>query len=357
MGKKCLGCGIKLQNMNASEQGFVLNLDQNYCKRCHALISKNQKYESLSINELEKKVIDIIDQQNKIILIVDVFNLNKLKSKKISDLLKNKQVLILINKIDVLPKSFKLNKIKEWIKSFIDFNYIDILLISAKKNYNIDNIIKLCLENKFKKILFLGFSNSGKSLLYTKFIKALYPNEKIYNVSSKYLNTTQDIISYKFKDFELIDLPGLFDENSMLNNIDEGNYELLLPDKEIKPIILQNIKNEFSIFLDNVGYITNIVSKDIFSGYFLVCNNLTIWKTKQIAEEFKKKHSNDQFFAIKGNISLKKHTLKLEANKILIIDGLGWLIFRNKKTINLDLYLPENVEYIIVNSFFRSNNE
>ena len=38
MNKKCLGCGVTLQNTNPEAPGYTKSLDMDYCMRCFRLI-------------------------------------------------------------------------------------------------------------------------------------------------------------------------------------------------------------------------------------------------------------------------------------------------------------------------------
>ena len=37
MTKKCIGCGLELQNIYKDDKGYTPNLDYVYCKRCFRL--------------------------------------------------------------------------------------------------------------------------------------------------------------------------------------------------------------------------------------------------------------------------------------------------------------------------------
>ena len=144
--KKCIGCGIELQNENILNIGYTPNLDNDLCMRCFKL--KNYGETSKVLKD-DNDYIDILKNISKtkdlVLYIVDILNIKE-NLDDIKEYLKN-DIILVLNKRDVLPKSVKDEKIINYIKERYDF--LDIIVVSSLNNYNIDLLYSKL--NKFKK--------------------------------------------------------------------------------------------------------------------------------------------------------------------------------------------------------------
>ncbi len=116
---KCIGCGVNLQTTDPDKKGYVgeihiiENGEQVYCKRCFDIIHYNRRYVPQIDNKAFEDKMNKIRTNNKydvVLLLVDVLDIYSGLSKEIAKLIGNLKVIILINKIDLMPKSgFKCN--------------------------------------------------------------------------------------------------------------------------------------------------------------------------------------------------------------------------------------------------------
>ena len=98
-----------------------------------------------------------------------------------------------------------------------------------------------------KKIYFVGSTNSGKSTLINKLIKD-YGNNDITITTSMYPSTTLDAINIKLNGLNIYDTPGIVNEGSITNYINNNELKKINIKKEIKPITYQ-IKDKCSILV------------------------------------------------------------------------------------------------------------
>ena len=107
---KCVGCGIKLQNVNEHEVGYTNDLNNKYCARCFKTIHYNM---DIKINNVDNyQVINKINHLSYFtIFITDLLSLNNLVIDNYN-LINNKKVLI-INKCDIIPNNLKLEHLEE----------------------------------------------------------------------------------------------------------------------------------------------------------------------------------------------------------------------------------------------------
>ena len=174
--------------------------------------------------------------------ITSIFNIN------LEYLKKFKNVIIVITKKDILPKSIKDLKIINYIKKH--YGEYDIEVISSVKNYNLDNLMNKIKKYNNNKVYLVGNTNSGKSTLLNKMI-INYSDNNPSITTSIYPSTTLDVINVNIDNITFIDTPGIIDEGSIINYIDNNTLKVITPKKEIKPRTYQ-IKGKGSLIIENM---------------------------------------------------------------------------------------------------------
>ena len=242
---KCVGCGITLQDENNNDVGYTPDIKNELCERCFKL----KNYNVLTNSGVKIDNEELIGKINKlgafVFFLTDFINLdsNVIKCYK---KIKCEKVMVL-TKADIIPKNIKYNKLIENIKNLYEIKE-NIILTSSKKKLNLSNITSLCLENK--KVIFVGFTNAGKSSLINSLIGS---NITVSNSQ----NTTQEIIKLNASGITIYDAPGLMDnvnrENIPKASINPRSYQF--PSKHYLSIngIKLNVKENcnFTIYIGN----------------------------------------------------------------------------------------------------------
>ena len=321
---KCLGCGAVLQDVDSFKEGFVKNLDNNYCERCFRIKNYNDYIFSDKSNEEYLKKISIIDKSNDlVILTLDFLSMFDINNLKISN-----PIILVITKKDLIPRS--VNEIKFLIKIENNLNIKEKLFISSNKNYNLDLLMDMIYKYKVSNNVYVaGLTNSGKSTLINKILKNYSYYESDITISNL-PSTTLDFLKKKVNDgLTLIDTPGLLDEGSIILNSSKEELKKIMPKKEINPIIYQ-IKKDQSIIIED------FLRVDVPSF-----NNVVIYMSNDlnITRVYKENNKLDNLCFSEINIS---------DNEDLVIKGLGFIKF--KKGCKIKLYLKKGVKYFIRNS-------
>lgn len=334
--KKCIGCGSILQSYDKEKEGYV-NLDKietsKYCERCFKIMNYGE------YKKVEEKQVDYlniyknINKTNDLVLfLVDIFNLNDTID-IVNKYIDNKVILVLTKK-DVLPKSVKENKIRNYIKKYnFNNNIIDLCIISSNTNYNVDLLYELI--NKYKtssKVYVVGNTNAGKSTFINKMIKNYSDNED-FVTTSIIPSTTLGINEIKINDdLYLLDTPGFIEDDNISKFVSDKMLKKILPKKEIKPRTYQLSEGD------------SIQSDDLFRLEYVKGdkNSFTIYISNDIIINRINTMTN-----LRGK-ELKKHVIEVDENSDVMVNGLCFIKIVGKAKINL--YTIENVGVYVRNS-------
>ncbi len=306
---KCIGCGVELQNDDPNKDGYGDNLDYVLCERCFIIKNYGQNKVAKKSNVDYMKIIDNIRDNDVIVYVSSLLTLN------LDYIDKFKNVILVLTKRDLLPKSIKDGKIINYIKKRYS-NVQDIIVVSAYKKLNLDQLYNKLNAYKEKDIYFVGITNSGKSTLINEMIKS-YNGYKGDITMSNYPSTTLGVLDVNIGDINVKDTPGIVIENSIINYLDNKNIKKVNSKKEIKPITIQ-INGCGAILIDEllrIEYQTDKTSMTVYLSNNLKVNNISMnnprLKDKYISE------------------------YKIDDNHDLVIEDIGFIKFTNKVDIKV----------------------
>lgn len=247
---KCVGCGSKL-----------IDNSKKYCERCFKIIHYNQNKEVNNVDNYK-----ILDKINKLglftIFVTDLLHLTN-EVVNLYNSINNAKIMV-INKMDIIPKNISIDHLKDNIKKRYNIN--NLLFISAKKNNNINSIINII--NDYKNVIICGDTSSGKSTLTNLIVGSEL-------TTSKYQNTTLDFIKLKYEDNIIYDSPGFVLDNYMNNekiNIVtkqlNDKYDLYIDD-----LIINTIANITIIYNDKVSISSKKSSNKLDKEYKIEKNS------------------------------------------------------------------------------------
>ena len=331
MNKKCLGCGVELQDENMLLDGYTVNLENDLCQRCFRLKNYGEYRATTKTNEEYQQILEAVGKtKDLVVYVTDVLNVEQ-DLYDIRKFLPNK-ILLVLNKRDVIPKSVKDEKLIQYFKDKYDF-FNDIVVVSCEKNMNIDHLLnRIKFFQVTKQVYVVGHTNAGKSSLINKLIKN-YSDSKQELTISPLPSTTLNLINIEINEYlTIIDTPGLIDEGSITNYVDNELLKIITPKKEIKTKTYQLRRGQSIIIGDlvRIDYVDG--EKNSFTLY--ISNDI---KTKRIISS---RHDDLK--------NLAKRTYQLPFNQDIVIKGLGFIKVVNRGVV--DIYLNQRVE-----TFLRDN--
>lgn len=311
---KCIGCGTELQTEDQEKLGYTKNIEKKLCERCFRIENYGEYQKITKSNDEYINILKDINKTNDlVILVVDIFNLTSNLNIIKENI--NNDIILVITKKDLLPKSIHDEKLIEYIKKY-NLNVIDSIVISSYKNYNFDTLFELINKNKkSKNVYVVGFTNAGKSTMINKIIYN-YSSLETKITTSILPSTTLDKINIKINnELTIIDTPGILCEKSFYDILDGKELKKVIPKKEIKPLCYQIKRRQF-ILIDKYA----LLELENINIIIFASNTLNI---KRLYKKVETK--------------LKKHEIKVNNNDI-VISGLGFIKCVGKGSINVYTY-------------------
>ncbi|GEM_PF-2945163 len=237
---KCLGCGISLQNASPDEPGYVNSPEQKYCQRCFKLVhyGDTSKYIQRNYNK-ELKSIYAGYSNALYVLIVDCYEALVLDQENFIEQFRFNDVLFIVNKIDLLPNNVtdeRINEIYTGVFRKIHKLYPNVkdMLLTHHKDSSFESLFYNCLEEfGYKKVVFVGKSNAGKSTI----INRLLGNSNL--TVSIYPGTTVGALEMEHNGYIFIDTPGIDDLDNILVNMPLDKLKKYLEYRTVKPLVYQ----------------------------------------------------------------------------------------------------------------------
>lgn len=287
----CIGCGAQIQTTDPKQPGYTpaaaLKQDTDetelYCQRCFRLRHYNEISDvKLTDDDFLKLLTQIGDADALIVNVVDIFDFSGSLIPGLHRFVGDNPVLLVGNKVDVLPTSVKRSKVKQWLRQQAHqagLRPVDVCLTSAKSGYALDELLAAIDHYRDgKDVYVVGVTNVGKSTLINKIIKQANGTQNLIT-TSRFPGTTLDQIQIPLADGQqLIDTPGIIHREQMAYYLGPKDLKLVTPQKPIKPKTFQ-LNAEQTLFLAGLARF-DYVSGPRRSFTVYLDNNLLVHRTK-----------------------------------------------------------------------------
>lgn len=356
----CIGCGVKIQSEDANALGFApqsaLEKEEIICQRCFRLKHYNEVQDVDLTDDDFLKILNSLGKSDALIVkIVDIFDFNGSWLPGLHRFVGNNKILLVGNKVDLLPKSVKRNKLINWMKQEakeLGLQPEDVFLVSAATGNSISEVTEAIDEyREGKDVYVVGCTNVGKSTFINRILKEVTGEGDVIT-TSHFPGTTLDIIEIPLSDGKaLVDTPGIINHHQMAHYVDKRDLKIITPKKEIKPKVYQLNEGQTLFFggLARFDYISG--GRRSITCHF--ANEINIHRTKlENADELYKNHVGQMLTPprmeqIETFPELVKHEFTIKEGKMdIVFSGLGWITI-NDSGAKVAAYVPRGVHVLI----------
>jgi len=361
----CQGCGVQIQTENKDELGYTpesaLNREEVICQRCFRLKHYNE------VQDVDLKADDYIQMLNKIntkngliVKVVDLFDVHGSFIPHLKRIVGKKPIVLIGNKVDLLPQSVNLNKVRLWLKKTTEdygLNVEAIFLVSSVKGIGMDEAsLQLERLRKSQNIYVVGSTNVGKSTFINYLINQTLKAKDVIT-TSYFPGTTLGFIEIPLdKKSYMIDTPGVINHHQIVHLLSGEDLKVITPRKEVKPRVYQ-MNDGQALFFGGLARL-DIDQADEKKGY--VCyfaNELNIHRTKkENADQLYEKHIGEMLSPpskqyVNDFPKFEQQTFELDFDhKVdLVISGLGWITIGEGLT-QVTAHVPKGVHVTVRNA-------
>jgi len=364
-GPSCAGCGIAIQTEHKDKPGFVpasaLEKEVIICQRCFRIKHYNEAA-SVAVDQDDfLRLLGGIGNTNSLVVhIVDLFDFEGSLISGLQRFVGQNPVLLVVNKIDLLPKSMNMNRVRNWIQQQAKkegLRTVEVVLCSAKKNIGFDRVIEeIDRYREGRDVYVVGATNVGKSTLINRIIRD-YSDLEQELTTSRYPGTTLDAISIPLDDGKaIIDTPGIVYASRMTEIVPRSFLGSLLPDKEIKPLVYQLNEGQTLFFSSLARFDFVEGQRQSFTLY--TSNALNIHRTKlERADELYEQHQGELLGGpSKADLAdmpaWTRHSFRVKRGQFqdIYISGIGWIQINSDAGALLDVYAPKGIKVILRDS-------
>lgn len=357
---KCIGCGVAIQTEHKNQLGYApesaLQRETIVCQRCFRLKHYNEVQDvPLTEDDFLKILSSLGERRALIVKIVDIFDFNGSWLPSLQRFVGNNDILLVGNKVDLLPKAVKKSRLIHWLKheaSQLGLKPVDVFVMSATKSNHLEEVAK-AIEHyrRGQDVYIVGCTNVGKSTFINQLIKQFSGEENVIT-TSHFPGTTLSTIEIPLEDGKaLIDTPGIINSHQMAHYVDERDLKVITPEREIKPKVYQLNEGQTLYFggLARFDYILG--GRRAFTCYF--ANNLPIHRTRvDKADELYKNHvgkmlSPPRKEQLETFPKLVRQEFAIKKEKTdLVFSGLGWITI-NEPGATVVTFVPQGVHTFI----------
>lgn len=357
----CIGCGAQIQTEDKDKPGFVQQSTLNkyleddskelLCKRCFRLRNYNEITDvNIDDDEFLKLLDSISSKKGLIVNVVDIFDYEGSVIPGLQRFVGDKNILVVGNKLDLLPRSVNQNKLLNWLQQKSKENGIKSigqLMVSAQTGANIDKLMQMIEKYRDgQDVYVVGTTNTGKSTLINKIIS---DNSDVKDLitTSRFPGTTLDRIDIPLDDGHfLIDTPGIIHKYQLAHYLNERELKAVTPKKPLRPATFQ-LRDGQTIFVAGLARFDFLDEKS--NVVFYVNQGLVLHRTKtENADQFYEKHVGEILNPpedVSTLPELKQEEFTSHSRSDIVIYGLGWVTI--PANCKVRVYVPTGVSVSI----------
>lgn len=360
----CIGCGATLQSESSDKAGFLPSSvlkkanenEEIYCKRCFRLRHYNEVSDvELTDDDFLNMLHEISEKDALIVNLVDIFDFNGSLITGIQRFAGNNPILMVGNKVDLLPKSLKEGKMRQWLTERAHEAGIrpkEVVMTSAVNAQSVENLMSIIeKERKGRDVYVVGTTNVGKSTLINQIIQLATETENVIT-TSYFPGTTLGKIEIPLDDGSvLVDTPGVIQSSQLAHYLSPKELKQVTPRKEVKPKVYQ-LNEEQTLFFGGVARFDYVSGSGKQSFVSFVSNELKIHRTKleKADDLYERKQGELLQPPLPENVEvfpkLKRVEFTIKEPSDIVFSGLGWVTVDQPGT-KVAGWAPKGVDVVI----------
>lgn len=354
---KCIGCGAVIQTEHPEEIGYAppssLEKENVVCMRCFRLKHYNEIQDVSLTDDDFLRILHGIGESNALVIkLVDIFDFNGSWLPGLQRFVGNNPVLLVGNKVDLLPKSVKRQKLIHWMKysaKQLGLKPVDVFAISAETGNGVDELAQAIETYRLgRDVYVVGCTNVGKSTFINRMIKDFGDVKENVITTSHFPGTTLDLIDIPLDETSsLYDTPGIINHHQMAHYVNKKSLKMITPSKEVKAKIFQ-VNEQQTLYFGGMARF-DYLSGGRRSFVCYISNAVNIHRTKlENADDLYAKHLGELLSPpmpeeVATFPELVRHEFVIHEPKMdVVISGLGWITI-NEPGAKIAIHVPKGV--------------
>ncbi|OJG17606.1 ribosome biogenesis GTPase YqeH [Enterococcus canis] len=305
-----------------------------YCQRCFRLRHYNEIQDVHLTDDDFLRLLNELGKTDALIVnVVDIFDFNGSLIPGLHRFIGDNPVLLVGNKVDILPKSLKKPRLTQWMRERAHeegLRPVDVMLTSAHKPHEMTELLEAIEKyREGRDVYVVGVTNVGKSTLINQIIKQTAGIQDLIT-TSQFPGTTLDKIEIPLEDGHfLVDTPGIIHRHQMAHYLGKKDLKIIAPHKEIKPKVYQ-LNPEQTLFLGGLARF-DFIQGERSSLIAYVSNDLALHRTKlSNADQFYEKHVGGLLQPprpeeVADFPKLVRFEFSIKEKTDIVFAGLGWI--------------------------------
>ena len=339
--KRCIGCGVVLQDKDPEAVGYAVNLEMDYCQRCFRMIhyDKHVSTEIVPLNNIEH----LKDVEGTFIWIMDVMDIETSLDSAFVEFFRDRYCYVIVNKCDLLPQTVTERKIRSFVgerPNKAKVRVIDIVLRGIGNDFRSDFRKKIA-EHSSGDLVMVGVANVGKSTVINDLL------EKEVLTVNRHPSTTLRF-NYINSDYgRIVDSVGLVDGNSVQAYLHDSDLKKIVPNRRIRPTIYQ-LKDDQTISIGGFARIDLFGCRNVTAVCY-VSNLCTVQRNAlKNADKLWKEHMGRELKPVLKNSGpfddFDKTVFPQYATKRdICIEGAGWVCISGSYS-HVDVYHDKRIK-------------